>query len=43
MSEASIVLEEFEVLLRELINKAHRGDEQAIHNLDIVKQWLNDN
>lgn len=43
MNESLNILAEFEVLLRELINKAHRGDEQAIHNLDIVKQWLNNN
>lgn len=43
MSEASIVLDEFEVLLREIIEKAQRGDEQAMSHLDIVKAWLKSN
>ncbi|SCN41125.1 Uncharacterized protein BC067498_05519 [Bacillus cereus] len=43
MSEASVIIEEFEVLLREIIEKAQRGDEQALSHLDIVKVWLKNN
>lgn len=43
MSEASVIIEEFEILLREIIEKAQRGDEQAMNHLDIVKAWLKSN
>lgn len=43
MSEANIVLEEFEVLLHKLILAAQRGDEKALDGLDMVKEWLNNN
>jgi hypothetical protein len=43
VSEVNIVLEEFELLLHKLIHAAHCGDEQAMNNLNMAKEWLNNN
>lgn len=43
MSDATVISEEFEVMLREIIKKALCGDEQAISHLNLVKVWLKNN
>lgn len=42
MNEVNIFLDEFEVQLRVTIEKAQNGDEQAINQLNMLKEWLND-
>ncbi|EJV74190.1 hypothetical protein [Bacillus cereus] len=42
MNKPSSTSEEFGILLREIIEKAEHGDEQAINQLNTVKGWLND-
>ncbi|MGX5564155.1 MULTISPECIES: hypothetical protein [unclassified Bacillus (in: firmicutes)] len=43
MSETNSMIEEFEVLLHKLILAAKHGDEKAIDDLDMVKEWLKNN
>ncbi|MDA2760921.1 hypothetical protein PDQ74_28960 [Bacillus cereus group sp. Bc005] len=43
MIETPISLEDVEVILREIIEKAHSGDEQAMNKLDKIKEWLKNN
>ncbi|MFB5580450.1 hypothetical protein ACE41D_04605 [Bacillus albus] len=43
MSEVEMVLHEFEELLHKILLAAHRGDEQAMNHLNIVKEWLKNN
>jgi len=38
-----VVLHEFEELLHKIALAAHRGDEQAMDHLNIVKEWLKNN
>ncbi|HIE8456368.1 TPA: hypothetical protein ACXPT9_005416 [Bacillus cereus] len=43
MSETNSMIEKIEVLLHKLILAAKRGDEKAIDDLDMVKEWLKNN
>ena len=43
MIETPISLEDFEVILREIIEKAHSGDKQSMNKLDKFKELLKNN